>query len=139
MPSRHHFNTSVDNAFVALDEVFPGHPLTPAARTTYLVGAMFTRIGDHEEIHPPQRYWPQRIRPLEENARFFWLCLKHYYHLTLSDYLKWTELLTTHFFHAIMEVAKAQNSYIPVLDRLKQALVRDYRYFRESDKAKALD
>ena len=138
MPN-HHYNTSIDSAFVALDEVFPGHPLTPAARQTYLSGEMFTRIGDSEEVYEPQRLWPRRIRPLEENAKFFWACMKHFYHLSLTDYLNWIQLLAGKFFRAIMDVAHAEKSYIKVLDRLKQALVRDYRYFRESEKARSLD
>ena len=131
--------TTFDNAYVALGEVFPGHPLMPAIRMVYLQGERFEKIDTGRQVWGPIRERQKRIRPVDENQEMFWNSFSMYMKLSVKGYLSWTRELIKLFFQSIVRAAHQQKVLVKTMNRFKDALARDLRYFRLDDQAKALD
>ena len=131
-------NTTFDAAYTALEEIFPGHPLLPAARICYIYGDAFGRIDNSSLVYDVRRLWPIRVRSIPDNARLFWGAFDSYFNLRYSSYRRWVLDIANHFRVAIMGVARNDGKLEETLNRILTALIRDYRYVGETEKADQL-
>ena len=140
MPSQQfHFNYSLDLAFQAIEEVFPDHPLTPAVKQSYLSGVLWHEMNDNSDVRRPKELWKQRIRDIETNAHLFWnLFLGYFARFNMKDYVGWIRLFCKWFRLPILATAERDKNTMQVVESLKEALVRDYRFFKDDDKARKL-
>ena len=141
MPSvQQQFNYSLDLAIQALEEVFPGHPLIPAVKQSYLSGVLWHEINDSSIVGSPTQLWKQRIRDIGTNSELFWkMFLGYFARMSLSDYIAWVRWLCQWFKSPILATAERDKNTMQIVERLKLALIRDYRFFKDGDKARKLE
>ena len=127
--------TSFDSAYEALTEVFPGHPLMPAVRMEYLTGTQFPAIS--RQVYGPTDEKHNRLRSRQDNEKIFWSCFGRYMQLGHKDYLSWVKEIVGTFYSRLITCAKSHSGkkLVKVLNRIKNAVVRDFRYFRMEDSA----
>ena len=129
--------TSFDSAYEALQEVFPGHPLWPALRVEYIQGRRFEEISGR--VWGPTDERRNRVRSIKNNAEIFWNAFNRYMHLSYKSYVSWVNELTARFFNFIVHSSKDDKELVTKMDRIRNALVRDFRYFGFHDQADQLD
>ena len=141
-PSLH--GIGFDSAYEALDEIFAGHPLKPAVYTAYFAGALFSRISESDELlQVKATHIEKRFRDLHDQKQIFWGMMNEIYDMQVQVYKNWVGNLWGNF-KTLLESA-AQNSKtgkpeIPQFyEALHNAIIRDYRYFGEIDKAEEFE
>ena len=134
------YNYSLDLAIQALVEVFPDHPLIPAVKQSYLSGVLWHNISDSSIVDSPTRLWKQRIRGIETNGELFWkMFIGYFAKISLSDYITWVRFLCKWFRNPILATAQRDKNTMQVVERLQEALIRDYHFFKDDDKALKLE
>ena len=129
---------TLDSAYTALEEVFPGHPLMPALRMEYLQGVKFDSIGREKTIYGPSSEH-NRARSLNANSSNFWHGFARYMKISYKNYLSWVQEIKNMFFQAIAKSCKDGKEQVRIMDRIRKALVRDFRYFGFHEQAKQLE
>ena len=137
LPQPTHVLITLDAAYVALNEVFPNHPLMPAIRVEYLIGQRFDGIS--AQVWGPTDERQKRVRDLEQNAQIFWSSFARYMQLGFQSYIGWTNQIMDVFYRYLVAHARDGKTLIKILNRLKNATVRDFRYFRLDSTADKLD
>ena len=129
-----------DSAYQALDEIFAGHPLKPALFTAYFEGALFSRISDMSEVPAVEEgSLDNRFRDFHDNAQLFWAMMNEIYGMEVRQYKVWIKLLWTVFSELLVSAAKGKSEEPKLYEALHNAIIRDYRYFGENDKAEQLE
>ena len=134
-----------DQAYEALDEVFGGHPLKPALYTSYLQGTLFSRIAPSAQVQHVQHgsnIGENRFRTVHDNSQLFWASMGELYNMGVQQYKAWVQQLTDNFM-VLLSQASQTNKGVSEVDKffqgLHNAIIRDYRYFGENDKAEELE
>ena len=136
--SRFHVYT-LDAAYKALEEVFPNHPLIPAARQVYLSGRPWRKIGENDTVGSPKQMWYGRISGISRGAPLFWDTWNDLFNISTNYYLRWIFDTVKYFGDDIMKDAVIRQSLVATISALQQALARDYRYFGENEKATKIE
>ena len=132
--------TALDGAYEALNEVFPNHPLMPCVRMEYLVGTNFEAIT--RKCWGPTDERNGRVRQVKINDAIFWQSFKLRMKLSFAHYIRWVREIHNIFYRRLIESARDQGGgkeMMKLLHRIKQALIRDFRYFRFDEHADELD
>ena len=134
-----------DNAYLALDEIFAGHPLKPAVFTAYLRNTMFSRIADSDnfrDIESDPGTQRGRFRDFHDQAQLFWATVDEIYQMDVINYKKIISDLWQTFKDLVDQVQQTRDGKDmkpQFYEAAHSAIIRDYRYFGDNETAKRLE
>ena len=134
-----------DNAYLALDEIFAGHPLRPAVFTAYLTGTMFSRIADSAsfgDIRSDPDLQARRFRDFPDQSKLFWAMFNEIYQMDVIEYRNIISDLWQTFKDLLDQTQQSRNGKDlkpQFYQAAHKALIRDYRYFGDNETARHLE